>query len=549
MLTPTTPTPTPRRSLVRRIRRIAPILCAALGILPAVTPGSAHAQDTRPRLLITTDIGGDPDDQQSLVRLLAHADAFRIEGLIASASGVPGETDPTPRTDLIQNFVNAYGQDHANLLQHSADFPTAASLLAKIHAGNPNRGISNVGVGNSTAGSTAIIAAVDASADPLNVAIWGGATELAQALFDVSNNRTPGEVTAFVNKLSVHAINDQDGYSDAAEGTLTWIKQNYPTLQIIDPTPQGAAPDDTVRRFDSTYRGFYQNDSATFTDVAVPLVSDDVALLNTTAWAQTNVTTNHGALGAMYPDTVTQIPSATQNATAARNSAGVKEGDTPAWLFYFPTGLNDPNRPDTGGWGGRYVLEGDGTNHFVPAFDELPEPVTDPAANVSAAQAKWTIARFREAYQNEFAARMDWFVEDFADANHAPIPLAGFGEPQTVRTDPDSFVFLLSNGWFDPDGQSLDYTWWFYEEAGNGTLPQAALDTLATTSSDSLFLSTADFDPGSTLHLILEVTDTHPDTPITRYERFIVRVNGTVIPEPAAATTLLALTSARVRRR
>ena len=45
----------------------------------------------RPRLAVLTDIGGDPDDQQSLVRLLVYANELEIEALIASAAGTRGE--------------------------------------------------------------------------------------------------------------------------------------------------------------------------------------------------------------------------------------------------------------------------------------------------------------------------------------------------------------------------------------------------------------------------------------------------------------------------
>ncbi|NJK93954.1 MAG: DUF1593 domain-containing protein [Bacteroidales bacterium] len=47
-------------------------------------------QSANPRLLITTDIGGDPDDQQSLVRLMVYTNEFEIEGLISSARRYPG---------------------------------------------------------------------------------------------------------------------------------------------------------------------------------------------------------------------------------------------------------------------------------------------------------------------------------------------------------------------------------------------------------------------------------------------------------------------------
>jgi hypothetical protein len=33
-----------------------------------------------------------------------------------------------------------------------------------------------------------------------------------------------------------------------------------------------------------------------------------------------------------------------------------------------------------------------------------------------------TIWRWREAFQNDFAARMDWTIQPYAKANHAPNP-------------------------------------------------------------------------------------------------------------------------------
>jgi hypothetical protein len=49
-----------------------------------------------PRLLVLTDIG-DPDDQQSMIRLMVYANEFVIEGLVATASGTPGELKSTSR--------------------------------------------------------------------------------------------------------------------------------------------------------------------------------------------------------------------------------------------------------------------------------------------------------------------------------------------------------------------------------------------------------------------------------------------------------------------
>ena len=56
---------------------------------PPALPGGALAGE-RPRVLVSTDIGGtDPDDFQSMVHLLLYADVLDIEGLVSSPWG-PG---------------------------------------------------------------------------------------------------------------------------------------------------------------------------------------------------------------------------------------------------------------------------------------------------------------------------------------------------------------------------------------------------------------------------------------------------------------------------
>ncbi|MEM7576764.1 MAG: DUF1593 domain-containing protein [Planctomycetota bacterium] len=534
-------TPAHSGPIAAAIARLA--VAAVITATFAAPPPQALAQfDPRPRLLITTDMGGDPDDQQSFIRLLAHADAFRIEGMVATSRGTPGEEEgPEPQPGQLTERINAYGQHLDNLRVHNPAFPDTQDLLDRVFVGNADRGLSNIGVGVENAGARAIEAAVDASDEPLHLAIWGGATEFAQAMINVQNERSPGEVQDFVSKLRVHAINDQDGYIDAAEGTLAWVKQEFPTMLIVDPTPAGAPSDDISFRFDSTYRGMYQNDSANRRDPVVPLVTDEVAQLTTAAWINEYVNQNHGALGELYPDFVVQNPQ------TDRNTVGFKEGDTPSWFSFFPNGLADPDDPALGNWGGRYQSAGDGTNHFVPAFDTLPdETITDQAA-----RAKWTVARYREAYQNEFANRMDWFVaENFADANHPPTPFTGvpsFPKRSSVATG--SSAFLFSDGWFDPDGDPLSYSWWLYEDAGSSptAIPPSLLDTLAAANSEFLFLDLAGIASGTELHFILEITDADTPLPFTRYERFIVTVGTRVIPEPAA--TLLAVTALPLIRR
>src|SRR5438477_4175802 len=101
-----------------------------LTALPGALFPSLTTAAEKPRLLVLTDIGGDPDDQQSMIRLMTYANEFEIEGLIASANGTPGELKETvTRPELIREIVDAYGKVRPNLLLHRPDYPPAAALL------------------------------------------------------------------------------------------------------------------------------------------------------------------------------------------------------------------------------------------------------------------------------------------------------------------------------------------------------------------------------------------------------------------------------------
>ena len=61
--------------------------------MPARAPQLTPAADARPRVIVSTDIGGtDPDDFQSMVHFLLYADMFDVEGLISSPYG-PGRRE------------------------------------------------------------------------------------------------------------------------------------------------------------------------------------------------------------------------------------------------------------------------------------------------------------------------------------------------------------------------------------------------------------------------------------------------------------------------
>ncbi|NLP11028.1 DUF1593 domain-containing protein [bacterium] len=120
-------------------------------------------------------------------------------------------------------------------------------------------------------------------------------------------------------------------------------------------------------------------------------------------WIDANVRKNHGLLGALSP----------------RNGNGVngmKEGDTPSFLFVYNNGLMNPEHPEWGGWGGRFEKDREG--YFTDAADLLD----------GSSDERHTISRWRPFFQHEFAARMDWCRTANRDSANHP-PLAGRGQP------------------------------------------------------------------------------------------------------------------------
>lgn len=470
--------------------RILPLLLACFAIAAPV----AQAAD-KPRVMVLTDIENEPDDAMSLVRFLVYANHYDIEGLAATTS-----THQRNRVapERIRRIVTAYGKVRNNLELHEPGFPTGEALLGRVSEGLPVFGMQGVGEGKDSLASEQLIRAVDRDDPrPLWVPVWGGPSVLAQALWKVRATRSPEALDRFVARLRVYAISDQDDSGP-------WLRENFPKLfYIVSPGINASGG-----YHHAAWSGIAgDNFHGRFGGADPTIVSNE--------WLEQNVR-RKGPLGAEYP-----------------HWEFMMEGDTPSFLNLVDNGLANPERPDWGGWGGRYELY---TPHKQRRFVQ-PErrPIwSDTQDEVMGSDGKWhttnhaTIWRWRSAFQNDFAARMDWTVKPYAGANHPPVPRLGHAEHITARRG--AKVELSAKASSDPDGDKLSYAWFYYPEAGtlvasSGRSGQP-LEITGYDQQEASFTvpTTRVLPPGlGTMHIILAVTD-HGTPRLTRYKRVIVNV-------------------------
>ncbi|MDF1575794.1 MAG: DUF1593 domain-containing protein [Bacteroidales bacterium] len=416
-----------------------------IAILILIHPALTAAQETtRHRLLVLTDIEADPDDAQTLVRLLLYANEIDIEGLIATTS-THQRSRVAPET--VHRIIEAYSKVQPNLLKHDPDFPEAGDLHALVKQGLPAYGMEAVGEGKDSGGSDWIIRVLEKEdARPLWVSVWGGPNTLAQALWKIRKTKNASEAVRLINKLRVYTISDQDDSGP-------WMRKEFPDLfYVVSP-------------------GNYRTATWSAINREIPGANNEVI---SNPWLTENIQQGHGPLGAEYPDVAYGM-----------------EGDTPSWLSLIPNGLNPywDNHPEYGSWGGRYDL-------YTPD-PAAPSPGIQTAGNqVVETRPIWTntedtyrpripnytgrairpdtaeytgnhvtLWRWREDFQHDFATRMDWCILSYEEANHAPV--AGINQPAQFTVKSGENFKLDADGSYDPDGDGLSYWWFQYPEAGS----------------------------------------------------------------------------------
>ena len=128
-----------------------------------------------------------------------------------------------------------------------------------------------------------------------------------------------------------------------------------------------------------------------------------------------------------------------------------------------------------------------------------------------------TIWRWREAYQHDFFARIDWCVKSVEEANHPPQAKLNHANQLTVKSG--EAVTLSAKGSSDPDGDKLTYQWIHYREPSS----YLGIIKFEDDKEKQVKFDAPTVKKKETLHIILCVRDTGKPE-LTRYQRVIVSV-------------------------
>jgi hypothetical protein len=461
-----------------------------VNLLLLIIPLNALTQELnyypdKTRILILTDIENEPDDAESLVRFLLYSNQFDVEGIVATTSCWQRNHTAEWR---IHEIVDAYGKVRDNLSEHEKDFPTSLFLKERIKKGYPDFGMAAVGKGKDSEGSDWIIKTVDKDDPrPVWIPVWGGANCLAQALWQVKQTRSEEEVKKFVDKIRVYTISDQDN-------TGPWIRNTFKELfYIVSP---GFGENEGNAYSYSTWIGISGERHYYFPSGANTKIVDN-------EWVDNNIQ-NHGPLGAQYPDI-----------------AYIMEGDSPSFMYLIQNGLGSTEHPSWGSWGGRYEFYKPPTRVFFHEPEER-EIWTDTDDWVEVDVTVYidntaTIWRWRNHFQNDFAARMDWTISDYENSNHPPV--AKLNHTNKIEVKSGNEIKLDASSSLDPEGDELTFEWIFYREAG--TYP--SMIKLENSNNAQLILKAPKVNSPRQMHFVVAVTD-NGEPKLTRYQRVIVTV-------------------------
>ena len=493
--------------------------------------------NSKPRVIITTDM--EVDDMNSILHLCLHLDQLDVQGIIYTSSQFhfngdgkhtleeiqphylcqgeaaykthTGYPHPDPEAGKLKSYrpfpmgwleslwKNEYAEAYKHLSKNSADFPTPEYLLSITKYGNYEF---EGDVRFDTDGSDLIKNAIlDEDERILYLLSWGGANTIVRALMSIAarykETTVWGEIYhKVISKVRIagiiHGVGQDNTFQD-------YCLPTYPDIKVLWPEHMYGSYF-AARMAPTSYRYTYQAE-----------------------WLKKNITFGHGTLMGKYhlfgdgtylegePDKfqygITPVLDWGYDRIPRmefKPYSFLGEGDSITYVFLLDVGLRGLENGQYGTLEGRVFAEGEARPE--PGYDFVDEGNNGPD-------------RFLRAYQEEWAARADWCVKDYAQCNHAPIVSA---EQADIYGEPGEIVRLSASA-EDPDGDCLNHYWFYYPQ---GSRYEGGADDIRVW--EPLRLSTSfripsDARPGDEFNFILEVQD-EAEKPITRYAQVIVKV-------------------------
>lgn len=460
---------------------VAVCFCACAGKSYVTSEDEAKA-----RIVVLTD--AEIDDQCSMVRFLLSTNEFETEGIITTSSQFHWVGHNWAGNEWLAPYLKAYREVYPSLSANDPAYPTPDYLESVSLLGNIN------GEGEMeevTPGSEFIVNLLldESDSRPIWFQAWGGLNTLSRALKTIAEEH-PEKMEYVASKMRIYSIWEQDNtYQDYIKPV--WGKYNIPTIL----SDQFWAMAYSWRQLMyPEMRQYFQKE-----------------------WNNENILNGHGPLCALYH---------------TRGGDFISEGDSPSFIYNIRTGLGNMEHPDWGSWGGRYDLYKD--NIYID-----PAPIDDPDWVFSGGRynpgSAWlgqhrgmgeqvtldyygALTRWCDALQNDFAAKADWCVKPYNEANHAPKAVVKGEQARTVSAGESLKMNAAKSS--DPDGDTLNFKWFQYKDAGTG---KGELQIENAQSANPQVTVPTGAVSGETYHLICQVTDS--GTPaLTRYARIILTI-------------------------
>ena len=304
------------------------------------------------RVIISTDINIDPDDIQSLYRLVHYSDIFDIEGMIASV----GNNGNKPNPDSLRQSIRNIQVDSLRAKGYT-ELMDQATLLSRVKVGKSTKGPVT---GGSSEGSNHIIAQIKSAQQsgdtrPLWILVWGAMTDVAQALHDDPS------ISSSIRIFSIGSVNSSGDWA-ARNFIFDFVRNTDKNLFWIDNSSVGD------RGFSTTYIGIFSGGNQTGEWSAQNFVKANIR--------------GHGQAGDLFP----------------LAQPALKEGDSPTLLYLISPkfgNVGNVDDPTSESWGGTY-------KRYDNAY---PNYYVDCCSSQEAA--RQSISKWRVQYLSHWKARWD----------------------------------------------------------------------------------------------------------------------------------------------